>query len=303
MAPKLFYMDGVAETRGVHARTGPERSLIRTGTEVQAFSSWARPAGTLGRILSEVEDRLPHLERRRADFEREAAVASGPSLARALGRGTVTVLAEVKRASPSKGEINPGLEPAGLARAYAAGGAAGISVLTEPNHFRGSAADLAAVRGAVDVPVLKKDFHVHPLQLLEARALGASAVLLIARAVPPSDLTALTREAMALGLEVLVEVRDERELDHALGTDAAMIGVNNRNLETLAIDLATSERLIPRIPAGRIAIAESGVTGSADVERAAAAGADAVLVGTTVSAAADPEAAVRALTGVARRAR
>ncbi|HET9455194.1 MAG TPA: indole-3-glycerol phosphate synthase TrpC [Gemmatimonadaceae bacterium] len=272
---------------------------------MQAFSAWAPPAGTLGRILGEAERRVEGLRRRRAELERAAAATvPGPSLAASLRRGDeVAVLAEVKRASPSKGAINPGLDAVAQARAYQVGGALGISVLTEPAHFGGSNEDLEAIRTAVDIPVLKKDFHVHPVQLVEARALGASAVLLIARALAPAGLRDLAAEAEALGLEVLVEVRDEWELERALETAARLVGVNNRNLETLAIDVSSSDRLIPAIPADRVAIAESGMRTEADVARAAAAGADAVLVGSSLSAASDPAAAVRALTGVPRGSR
>jgi indole-3-glycerol phosphate synthase len=148
--------------------------------------------------------------------------------------------------------------------------------------------------------VLKKDFHVHPLQLLEAKALGASAALLIARAVAPELLRNLLGEAAALELEVLVEVRDEAELERALALRAGVVGINNRNLETLVIDPATSERLLRQIPESVIAISESGVAGRADVERVASAGADAVLVGSSLSVAEDPGKVVHALTGVAR---
>jgi indole-3-glycerol phosphate synthase len=170
--------------------------------------------------------------------------------------------------------------------------------LTEPDHFGGSVDDLQAVREAVTLPVLKKDFHVDPVQLLEAKALGASAALLIARALAPDELRAMMRTAVELELEALVEVRDEAELDLALSLDALLIGVNNRNLETLEIDPSTSERLLPLIPSSVIAIAESGIAGRQDVERAGQVGADAVLVGSSISASDDPLEAVRALTNV-----
>lgn len=271
---------------------------------MQALSVWTAPVGTLGRILGETASRVDLLRPRRAELERRAAETEAcPSLSESLRAATVTVLAEVKRSSPSKGPINPGLDAVAQAIAYEAGGARGISVLTEPRHFGGSAADLEAIHAAVKLPLLRKDFHVDVLQLLEARALGACAVLLIARALSPAALAALSAEAHGIGLEVLVEVRDEAELDRALATEAQLIGVNNRNLETLQVDMATSERLIPRIPPSRIAIAESGVGGPADVERAAATGADAVLVGSVLSAAADPADAVRALTTIPRSPR
>ncbi|HEY0997973.1 MAG TPA: indole-3-glycerol-phosphate synthase [Gemmatimonadaceae bacterium] len=271
---------------------------------MQAQSTWSEPTGTLGRIVGEARARALALAGRLAELEREAGQApAAPSLAAALRRPEVAVLAEVKRRSPSKGVINAAISAPAQAVAYFAGGAAGISVLTEPAHFGGTADDLPAVRAAVPLPVLKKDFHVEEIQLVEARALGASAVLLIARALAPGRLDTLAAAAHALGLEVLVEVRDDRELDDALRSGAAMIGVNNRDLETLAIDPATSERLIPRIPSGFVAIAESGMSSPGDVARAARAGADAVLVGSAISAAADPANALRPLTQVPRRSR
>ena len=210
----------------------------------------------------------------------------------------MTLLAEVKRRSPSKGAIAEGLDAVDQARAYRAGGAAGVSVLTEPQHFGGSVADLEAVRAHVAIPALKKDFHIAPIQLIEARALGASAALLIVRALSPDVFVELMETGRALELELLVEVRDEEELQRALDAGARMIGVNNRNLETLEIDPATADRLLPLIPGDVLAIAESGVKTRSDVARYAAFGADAVLVGSSLSAASDPIAATRALAGV-----
>jgi indole-3-glycerol phosphate synthase len=181
------------------------------------------------------------------------------------------------------------------AREYAAGGARAISVLTEATRFGGSADDLREVSAALRIPILKKDFHVDPIQLIEAQALGASAVLLIARALSPTDLKTLRHVAADLGLEVVVEIRDLDELDRALGVDARIIGVNNRDLETLRIDPTTTERLIPAIPADRIAIAESGMRSAEDVAAAAAFGADAVLIGSWLSAHSDPAGSIRAL--------
>jgi indole-3-glycerol phosphate synthase len=212
----------------------------------------------------------------------------------------VAVIGEVKRRSPSKGWINAKISAPDQASAYERGGAAAISVLTEPVHFGGSVDDLLAVRQAVKIPVLKKDFHVDPIQLIEAKAIGASAALLIARALSPDDLARMVDAARELALEVLVEIRDDEELQRALDVGAEIIGINNRNLETLVIDPATSERMLRAIPADRIGIAESGVSGRADVERVAKAGADAVLVGSVISAASDPTAAVRDLATVER---
>lgn len=282
----------------------------RTTAEVQAPAfptTWTPPGGVLGRLCASARVYVAELAERRAAIERQAArgLAATSFQAALRGGATVAVIAEIKRSSPSKGTINAGIEAGEQAVAYARGGAAALSVLTEPTRFGGRPADvieaIAATRGTV--PIVKKDFHVDPLQLVEARALGASAALLIARALSPADLRAMQRAADDLGLETLVEVRDERELDAALAADARVIGVNNRNLETLIIDLATGERLVPLIPADRLAVFESGVYTVAEVARAARVGADAVLVGTSVSAAVDPGAAVAALAAVPRVAR
>ena len=213
------------------------------------------------------------------------------------------MIAEVKRQSPSKGVINAGIDAGDQARAYAKGGAAALSILTEPAEFGGSVADLVAARAVTSIPTLKKDFHVHPIQALEARAAGASAMLLIARALAPDRLRQMADAAAENGVEILVEIRSEAELEDALAIDARVIGVNARDLETLIIDPRVTERLIRQIPPDRIAIAESGVTGRADVERVARLGADAVLVGSSISSSGDPMAAVAALTGVDRGAR
>jgi indole-3-glycerol phosphate synthase len=226
-----------------------------------------------------------------------------PSFAGALARHDIAVIAEVKRQSPSKGVINAGIDAGDQARAYAKGGAAALSILTEPAEFGGSVADLIAARAVTSIPALKKDFHVHPIQALEARAAGASAMLLIARALAPDRLREMADAAAENGIEILVEIRSEAELEDALAIDARVIGVNARDLETLIIDPAVTERLIRQITPDRIAIAESGVTGRADVERVARLGADAVLVGSSISSSGDPVAAVAALTGVQRSAR
>lgn len=220
-----------------------------------------------------------------------------------MSRPDVAIIAEIKRRSPSKGVLDEMLDAEARAADYAAAGAAALSVLTEPSEFGGSLDDLIAVRGAVSVPLLRKDFIVDEIQLLEARAAGASAVLLIARALPPDQFFALAAGARALGLDVLLEVRDEGELERALGVPDGVIGINNRNLETLAIDDEISARLLRCVPPSRIAVYESGVRDADGVRRAAALGADAVLVGSALSIASDPRDAVRALTGIARCAR
>ena len=272
---------------------------------MQASSHWSPPAGTLGRIVAEAELRAAELQSGRDALDAKAEITPvGPSLERAIATARdVSILAEVKRRSPSKGVIAASLGAVEQARAYAAGGAVGASILTEPVHFGGSNEDLVAVRAGTELPVLKKDFHVQPVQLVEARALGASAALLIVRALSPERLVEMIDAGRALGLELLVEIRDERELERALEAGATMIGVNNRDLETLEIDPTTADRIIPLIPRGLVAIAESGVHARADVERYAAVGADAVLVGSSLSAAPDPAAATRALTGIPRRRR
>lgn len=269
---------------------------------MQASTLWQPPTGTLGEILAETRRRVSSIDERPSTPARRGERPTRP-FAAALRRGDVTVIAEVKRRSPSKGDINPALDPAALAAAYERGGAAAVSVLTEPSRFGGSQADLRAVAAAVGTPVLKKDFHIDAAQLTEAVEGGASAVLLIARAVPPGDLIALARHARALGLEPLIEVRTESELEAALAADAAAIGVNSRDLETLEVDERVPERLIPMVPRNVVAVWESGVRGSADVRRAADAGADAVLVGSALSRAAEPERLLRELTGIARRPR
>jgi indole-3-glycerol phosphate synthase len=223
-----------------------------------------------------------------------------PSFGQALRGQDVKIVAEVKRSSPSKGAINTDLDLAKQVCAYEAGGAAAISVLTEPTRFGGSNEDLSRARAAVRVPLLRKDFHVETIQILEAKSLGASAALVIVRAVPPARLKELISAGSDAGIEILVEVRDEHELDLALSLGAKLIGVNNRNLETLEIDPETSLRLLPLIPRDVVAIAESGVRSVKDIERLAGAGANAVLVGTELSASRNPEAAVRAFTGIAR---
>lgn len=268
---------------------------------MQASPAWNPPGGTLGGIIAEARDRVSALLPQRAELlARAQDAAQTPRLGAALCGDRVAVIAEVKRRSPSKGWINADISAAEQAAAYQRGGASAISVLTESRHFGGSNEDLSEVRAAVSIPVIKKDFHIDPIQLLEAKAIGASAALLIARALPPDDLLRMTTFAGEIALDVIIEVRDEDELQRALDSGAAIVGINNRNLETLIIDPATAERLLGAIPADVIAVAESGVQSTTDVERYARAGADAILVGSAVSAAPDPALAVQALAGVRR---
>jgi indole-3-glycerol phosphate synthase len=211
-----------------------------------------------------------------------------------------SVIAEVKRKSPSKGRLAEIDDPAGLASRYAAGGAAAISVLTERRRFGGSLDDLRAVRAAVDVPILRKDFIVDAYQLVEGRAAGADLALLIVAALPGDQLRRLHDEARELGLTVLVEVHDEAETERAVELGAEQIGVNARNLKTLAVDDDTFGRLAPRIPDDRVKVAESGIFSAADVQRYVDQGARVALVGEALVKDGDPETSVKSMTGLVR---
>lgn len=215
-----------------------------------------------------------------------------------LRRTGPAVIAEYKRSSPSAGVI---AEPdvAGQARAYEEGGAAAISVLTEPTRFDGALADLRAVRLAVDLPVLRKDFLVHPAQVIESRAAGADAVLLIAAALSELELKAMLAVANDLGLGALVETHSADDLAKALATDAPVVGVNARDLETLEVDVERALAMLPDVPSDRVAVLESGVSTREDVERAIDAGARGVLVGEALMRSPDPGATIRSLRGAA----
>ena len=269
---------------------------------MQAFPvKWTPPTGVLGRIIDETSRRVDKARAERPDLERQARTAIAPrDFVTALRGPRVKVIAEIKRRSPSRGLINARLDPASRARAYATGGAAAISVLTEPTHFDGSEDDLQRVRNAVDLPILRKDFIIDETQIIEARAWGASAVLLIARALPPDALKSLAKCAREWGIEPLIEVRTDEELAAAIIADARVIGVNSRDLETLTVNVEAIDRLLPRVPAPIVAVAESGIRTVADVERAARAGADAVLVGSSLTEASNGSVAVRVLSDVQR---
>jgi indole-3-glycerol phosphate synthase len=228
-------------------------------------------------------DRLKELAARAASPRDVMAAFAGPE---------VSVIAEVKRASPSKGALAAIADPASLAVDYEAGGAAIISVLTEQRKFGGSVADLAAVREAVGVPVLRKDFIVSSYQLWEARAYGADLVLLIVAALEQNALVSLVERAASIGLVPLVEVHTEEELSRAIDAGATVLGINARNLATLEVDRAVFARLAPRVPGGVVKVAESGVRGPHDLLAYAAAGADAVLVGESLVTGKDPKSAV-----------
>lgn len=258
----------------------------------------------LEEILSTTRSTLPGLRARRAELERAALAAQAPpAFLAGWDRARIALIAEVKRRSPSAGTIRADLDPLDHARAYAAAGASAISVLTDGPYFGGSLDDLRAVAGQVGIPVLRKDFIIDEAQLFEARAAGASAVLLIVRALSPLRLRELARVAAQLGLATLVEAHDAAELQAALDSQAAVIGVNSRSLDTFAVDVDAAWRLLEGIPADRIAVAESGMSGVGHVEQAAQAGADAVLIGTALSASSDPAALAGRLAGVARRGR
>jgi indole-3-glycerol phosphate synthase len=215
-----------------------------------------------------------------------------------LARGSgPRVIAELKRRSPSKGEIRRAFDPVAIARAYEAAGAAALSVLTDERFFGGSLAQLESVRRATRLPLLRKDFVLDAYQIDEARVAGADAVLLIVAALPAAEVGRLRERAAALGLDVLVEVHDEAELDVAKGAGADLIGINNRDLRTFRTDLAVTERLAPLVPEGALVVAESGIFGREDVTRLQRAGAAAFLVGESLMREADPGLALRRLLG------
>lgn len=211
--------------------------------------------------------------------------------------GQVRLIAEFKRASPSRGVIREDLTPAQVIAAYAAGGAAAISILTEPHYFKGNIDDLAAARQATDIPLLRKDFIIDEYQLLEARAYGAAAVLLIVAALPERQLFSLLRRAADLALACLVEVHTSDEVERALAADAAIIGINNRDLATFETRLETTLELAPHIPRGKLLVSESGIQRRQDIERLAACGVNAVLVGETLMRSPSPGRKLRELAG------
>ena len=267
---------------------------------MQARTQWTSPTGALGRLVESARQRVPALGPVRDWVGRAAASPVAPSFEKALRSATVSIIAELKRRSPSKGSLDDSMDATRRAALYAEGGAAALSVLTEPSEFGGSIQDLQLAREGTNRPLLRKDFHVDPVQLFEARAFGASAALLIVRALGPDDTRIMADAAREAGVEALFEVRDDVELSWAVDAGAKLIGVNRRNLETLEMEDGVIEQLIPMIPASAMAIAESGVSAREDVERVAALGADAVLVGSALSVAPDPRQAVARLTGVAR---
>ena len=261
---------------------------IRTGT-------------ILDEIVENTRQEVAGRKQRRplAQAERDAVSAAPPrDFAGALRRETVALVAEVKHASPSRGVLIEPFDPVGLGLIYAQNGAAAISVLTEERFFQGRPEYLEAIRGAVDLPLLRKDFVFDPYQLAEARAWGADAVLLIVAMLDGAQLDELHAAATRLGLDVLVEAHTDAEVERAVAAGATLIGVNNRDLKTFVTTLATAERLRPLIPAATLTVAESGIETAADIARLQAAGYDAFLVGESLMRAADPGAALRALLAI-----
>jgi indole-3-glycerol phosphate synthase len=251
----------------------------------------------LARIVAAKREELAASNALRAELERraDASVAARRDFRASLTRTRPAIIAEIKKASPSKGLIAADFQPARIAAAYHAGGAAALSVLTDERYFQGSLADLEAARNAAPLPVLRKDFTVDPIHVLEAAAHGADAILLIAAILDERELRELRELAERYGMAALVEVHDAAELDPAIASGASMIGVNNRNLRTFEVTLETSVRLAERMPPGVVRVAESGIHSRSHVAQLQQAGYHAFLVGEHFMRSPDPAAAVRAL--------
>ena len=262
----------------------------------------ANPPDILARICADKRALVARRKQRRplAEVQEAALTASPPrgfarALAQAVAAGRYGLIAEIKKASPSGGLIRPDFDPAALARAYAQGGATCLSVLTDEPYFQGRDSYLQAARAAVDLPVLRKDFMLDPYQIVESRALGADCVLLIMAALDDGEAAALEALAIDLGMDVLVEVHDQRELDRAVNLKCHLMGINNRNLKTLKTDIKTTEELAPLVRKERNVVAESGLSTPADLARMARAGARCFLIGEALMRQADVAAATRAI--------
>jgi indole-3-glycerol phosphate synthase len=254
--------------------------------------------GFLSRVMAEVREELQRDPLDEAALAKRARKAPAPrDLVAALRADRPAVIAEIKRASPSAGRLAADLDPARAARDYELGGAAAISVLTEGRHFLGSLDDLRAAREATDLPLLRKDFLFDRSQLIEARAAGADAVLLIAAALDDAELEGLLTSAAELGMGSLVETHSDNDMARVLATSAEVVGVNSRDLESLQVDLPAALARLAAVRGGRVAVLESGISSRADVETALDAGASAILVGEILMRAADPAAKLRELRG------
>ena len=262
------------------------------------MTAGAGPDDLLARLVAQARidlERRRHLIREE-DFERLVGTYSPKDFAGAIGGPGLSVIAEMKQRTPNMGVLSDDYNPAELARSYAAGGAAAVSVLTHMAGFGGRPEHLGLARAATDLPVLRKDFITDPYEIAEARAAGADAVLLIVAAVESGRLALLLAAARSRGLAALVEVHDEGELRAAVDAGAAIVGVNHRNLRTFEVDLGLTERLRASVPAGVLVVAESGIHTPADARRMRDAGADAILVGEELMRSPDPSARIRELT-------
>ena len=256
----------------------------------------------LDEILAHKREETAHAKERRPLAQLEESLKRRPparGFREAISRpGKLSLIAEVKKASPSAGPIRPDASAVEVAQAYAAAGAQAVSVLTDRRFFMGNIVDLVRVKEKVGLPVLRKDFLLEEYQLVEAAAAGADAVLLIAAALKPAELGRLFRLAGDLSLDALVEVHDERELGQALEAGAVVVGINNRNLATFQVDLETTGRLAGRVPKDRTLVSESGIRSRADVEKVQGWGAHAILVGEELMSAPDPGARIKELMGL-----